>query len=177
MTGFDRPWALCGGWAVDAWLGRVTREHGDVDLAVSHDAQGAVRTFLRDGWLLNAHDPSDDDGTHDWDGHELGLPAHIHARAEGFNLDIQLIEAAGADWVFQRPDGPQLAVSRAIERSPWGLPTLAPELLILYKADADIRPHDEADIRALLPTLDAGRRAWLDGALAALDADVRKGRP
>jgi hypothetical protein len=56
MAAFDRPWVLCGGWAVDAWIGRQTREHVDVDLAVFHDDQLALRDYLADGWLLNGHD-------------------------------------------------------------------------------------------------------------------------
>jgi aminoglycoside 2''-adenylyltransferase len=53
MAGAERDgyciW-LQGGWAVDARLGRITREHGDIDLAVPRDR-------LDDFWqLLKMHD-------------------------------------------------------------------------------------------------------------------------
>ena len=42
---------LFGGWAVDFWVGRVTREHGDVDLAVwQRDRLAIHATLLGDGW-------------------------------------------------------------------------------------------------------------------------------
>ena len=168
MAGLGHDWALCGGWAVDAWLGRQTREHVDVDLSVFDEDQLAIHAYLRDGWLLNGHDPHDDDSTHAWDGHRLELPAHIHARADEFNLDIQLNRRDGSDWVVSGEPGLVLPVSAAVRTSPWGLPTLAPEAILFYKARGDIRAHDQADFDLLAPTLDRDRRAWLRDALAAV---------
>ncbi|MFB4283322.1 nucleotidyltransferase domain-containing protein [Nonomuraea sp. MTCD27] len=39
---FRPAWFLCGGWAADAWLGRQTRDHCDVDIAVFHPDQHAI---------------------------------------------------------------------------------------------------------------------------------------
>ena len=42
---------LFGGWAVDFWVGHVTREHGDVDLAVRlRDRPSVHELLLGDGW-------------------------------------------------------------------------------------------------------------------------------
>jgi hypothetical protein len=49
MSSFPAPWALCGGWAIDAWLGRQTREHGDVDVSVFLQDQRALFEHLRAG--------------------------------------------------------------------------------------------------------------------------------
>ena len=35
MTGFDRPWFVSGGWAIDLFVGRVTREHEDIEMGLS----------------------------------------------------------------------------------------------------------------------------------------------
>ena len=78
LAGLGRPWFLCGGWASDAWLGRQTREHGDVDIAVLHHDQRAIFEHLA-GWALVAHDPNvADNTTESWNGRHLDLPAHIH---------------------------------------------------------------------------------------------------
>jgi hypothetical protein len=42
---------LFGGWAVDLWVGCMTREHGDVDLAVRlRDGPLIDEVLLADGW-------------------------------------------------------------------------------------------------------------------------------
>src|SRR5690349_1747396 len=53
LTGFGPSWSLCRGWAGDAWLGRQTRDHGDVDIAVFHRDQRAIFEHFRGlgtGW-------------------------------------------------------------------------------------------------------------------------------
>ncbi|WP_165970144.1 nucleotidyltransferase domain-containing protein [Nonomuraea terrae] len=55
LDGFRPAWALCGGWAADAWLGRQTRDHGDVDIAVFHPDQRAIAEHFP-GWALVGHD-------------------------------------------------------------------------------------------------------------------------
>lgn len=189
MSSFEPWWALCGGWAVDSWLGRETREHGDLDIMVFEDDQRALFDHLA-GWHLVAHDPNvAGDTTALWDGRRLDLPAHVHARPrdglnlealqawvktpgervrDDANLEVIFNERSGGRWVLSRELGISLPLERAAEESPWGLPTLVPEALMFYKATAYIgepgmkpRRRDEADFRALLPTIDDGRRAWL----------------
>ena len=54
---------LFGGWAVDFYAGRVTRDHDDVDLAVWHaDLPRITELLLRDGWS-HAPEPDEDGGT------------------------------------------------------------------------------------------------------------------
>jgi hypothetical protein len=169
MSDFGPIWALCGGWSVDAWLGRQTREHGDVDLTVFHDDQGAVCDYFTSGWLLNGHDAEDGDGTQPWDGRHLGFPSHIHAYSDdGLHLDLQLNRRSGNDWVFSRRAGVTKPISRCLRPSATGLPTLVPEAILFYKAIGRIRPHDEADFRALVPQLADPERTWLGDALSAL---------
>lgn len=62
MSSFSAPWALCGGWAVEAWLGWKTRDHGDVDIMVFADDHVSLFDHLSD-WQLIAHGPDTDDST------------------------------------------------------------------------------------------------------------------
>jgi len=169
MSDFEPEWALCGGWSVDAWLGRRTRDHCDVDLTIFQDDQQAMFDYLTDGWLLNGHDDDDPDGTEPWSGRRLGFPSHIHAYfGETFNLDIQLNRRDAGDWVFSTRAGIRLPVDRCHATSAWGIPTLAPEAVLFYKAIGVIRPHDETDFHTLAPTLTDDQRSWLSAALASL---------
>jgi hypothetical protein len=48
---------------------------------------------------------------------------------------------------------------------PSGIPYLAPEVQLFYKA-ADPRPKDHDDLTHVLPVLTTGQRGWLRSAIA-----------
>ena len=192
MSTYQPTWALCGGWAVDAWLSRQTRDHPDVDIAVFHDDQGALFDHLA-GWQLVAHDL---DATHQpWDGRHLELPNHIEARLDaderltdrldapaqqGFGLDIQLNERSGQDWIFSREPHISLPLRLSVRQSGWGLPTVCQEVLLFYKATAYFgveelkkggRSQDEPDFLALRSHLTGKQRHWLRAAISLVHPD------
>jgi hypothetical protein len=47
----DIEYWLFGGWAVDFWVGSVTRDHDDIDVAAWQSDKDAIRTaLLSNGW-------------------------------------------------------------------------------------------------------------------------------
>jgi GNAT superfamily N-acetyltransferase len=65
---------LFGGWAVDFHVGRVTREHDDVDLAVWLEDEDSVASLLRANGWRHAPEPEEDGGTgYERDGVRLEL--------------------------------------------------------------------------------------------------------
>ena len=189
MSTFRPRWSLCGGWAVDAWLGQETRDHADVDISVFADDQRVLFDHLA-GWQLVAHDLND---THQpWDGRHLDLPNHIQARLDaderpadrgdaapqhGFNLDIQLGERSGEDWIMNREPRISLPLADCHRQSSWGVPTVVPEVLLFYKATAYFgreelmtggRYQDEPDFLILLGHLSEECRCWLWEAISRL---------
>jgi hypothetical protein len=167
---FGRTWFLVGGWAVDAWLGKVTRDHGDVDVAIFTDDQRALLEHLPD-WHLVGHDPPEQSHDDAWDGRVLGFPAHIHARKPAWpEFDFALNLRSGADWILNREPWISVPFDDAVRPSPWGLPTLVPELIVWHKATDEPRPRDELDFAALAPLLDDARRAWLAESIALINS-------
>ncbi|MBO0867420.1 MAG: hypothetical protein J2P15_02545 [Micromonosporaceae bacterium] len=186
LRGLGAPWFLCGGWAVDAWLDRRTRDHGDVDIAMFHRDQHSIVEHLA-GWALVGHDPNVPDDTNEpWHGRHLDLPAHVHVPVLGsslstsatathtaFEFEFILVERTGDDWVLNPECDITIAMERGIRQSAWGLPTAAAEVVLFIKAGATLtaaevaaatslyRPRDEQDFFALLPALDAPQRQWL----------------
>lgn len=51
MRGFPAPWFISGGWAIDLFLGEVTRAHSDIEIGIFRCDQGALWRQLR-GWTL-----------------------------------------------------------------------------------------------------------------------------
>jgi aminoglycoside-2''-adenylyltransferase len=163
MHGYERPWWIGGGWAIDLFLGRATREHGDVDVVVFRDDQQDVHRHFEDWDLRFARERK----LTPWRGERLELPVHtIWARPSGdslWELELFLVESDGERWQFRRDPRVTLELDLiGLERD--GVPHLAPEIALLYKAK-DPREHDEADFAAVLPELPLERRCWLTDAL------------
>lgn len=161
---FNRPWWLAGGWALDLYLGRETRDHADVEVVVLRRDQDALRAHLR-GWeirfALNGK-------LQQWrNGQTLALPIHeLWARrdSEAWNLEVLLDESSDERWIFRRDARVTLPLDDMGAISISGPPVLAPEIVLLYKAR---RPaaKDESDFQLTLPHLNATQRAWLRSAL------------
>lgn len=170
LAGFTRPWFIAGGWAIDLYLGRVTREHRDIEIAILRADQAAVREHFRAWHFYKAMRGQ---GLQPWpEGEWLELPIHeIHAwHPTGdpptlpSTLEILLNEADGDRWRFRR----NLAISRPLQEislsSKQGIPILSPEIVLLYKAMGP-RPFDEADFSNVLDRLDAECHSWLRRAI------------
>ncbi len=179
MAGFPAPWALGGGWAVDAWIGEVTREHGDVDVIVFADDHRAVFEQLH-GWQLAHHQNLPDDGNELWQGQRIHPPDHLHGRldsgeaiqvngalwaTEGWHLDVQFNDWSDDQWILSREPHLSIPLAKAIQPSSSGVPTVVPEVMLFYKS-IDMRRRDKLDFAALLPHLMPEQREWLRDAIA-----------
>lgn len=191
LLGFGPSWFLCGGWAVDAWLGQQTRDHWDVDIAVFHHDQRAIFEQFT-GWALVGHDPNvADDTTEPWNGRHLDLPAHIHVPKLGsplatsttathtaFEFEFLLNERSDHAWVLNSERRIHVPLDRCARQPAWGLPTAPPEVVLFFKAGGNLtaaelkthsgglRPRDEQDFFTLQPTLTEAQRSWLRESLA-----------
>jgi hypothetical protein len=75
-------------------------------------------------------------------------------------------------WLFRRLPTISRPLATIGDRTPEGIPYLAPEIQLLYKARG-LRPKDEADFLHALPELAQEQRAWLKDALT----QVHPGHP
>src|SRR5436309_6543830 len=165
MGGFERPWFVAGGWAIDLLLGRETRPHKDIEIAILRQDQLGLQRHLV-GWDFRAVLPGTGGYSRPWLSEQwLDNPIHeIHASVnEAPPLEILLNEREGSDWVFRRDHRIHRALTAVGGQTPGGVPYLAPEIVLLYKA-ATPSPLDEADFNAALPALDEAQRLWLAAA-------------
>jgi GNAT superfamily N-acetyltransferase len=167
LTGLPVPWWIAGGWAIDLFARRTTRDHGDTDVLVLRRDQAAVREHLA-GWDLHRTGP---DGLRPWRPGE-----HLEAGANSiwcrrnqdapWSLEILLMDSEGDEWVYRRAPGVRGPLADLAHRTPAGLPFLAPEIQLLFKALAGRGPKDEEDFALALPLLGETARSWLADAIS-----------
>lgn len=166
LAGFDAPWWIAGGWALDIFLGAETRQHDDVDVAVLRRDQRALHRFL-DGWDLRY--ATAEGALVPWDGHPLVLPLHgvwarrSHDRDAPWTFEVLLNEHRDDFWVYRRDPAISCPLSDLGGRR-HGIPFLRPEVVLLYKSK-DPTPKDEKDFDAVLPRLSEAGTSWLREAL------------
>jgi putative ABC transport system permease protein len=59
LQGLTCPWFVAGGWALDLFLGRVTRPHHDVDIALFREDQRQLRSHFIAGRDFDIRDEND----------------------------------------------------------------------------------------------------------------------
>ena len=74
-------------------------------------------------------------------------------------------ESSDGDWVSRRDPGIRRPIAGIGKTSTVGIPYLAPEMQLFYKAKT-LRPKDETDFTAVLPSLTQAQRQWLSDAIA-----------
>jgi hypothetical protein len=163
------PWWIAGGWALDLYAGNQSRPHGDLDIGVLRRDALEVLSALH-SWeffeakegvltrLCKGESPRADVNSI-W-----GRPAETTE----WTLEVMLDESDGDRWVFRRQPRIRQSLAMAIRHNSEGIPYLAPEIQLLYKARS-MRPQDQADFDHIAPRLAIDARTWLRDALAISD--------
>jgi len=169
FKGFKKPWFIAGGWALDLYLGRVTRTHKDLEIAIFRHDQIALQNYLTD-WKLKKIIP-DSRGfftTKPWKkGEWLELPVHeISAcrkksySAKPERLEILFNESYKKEWKFRRNTNIVLPLTKLGLLSEKRIPYLNPEIVLLFKAKS-LTDYDEADFKTVYRVLSEESRKWL----------------
>lgn len=93
--GARRAW-LFGGWALDARIGRVTRDHGDVEFWLDRpEAPETRRLLVNAGATVLDTQPPEESTEYDWDGTRFST-AYFDTRPDGTSTT----RGRWDDWVF-----------------------------------------------------------------------------
>jgi hypothetical protein len=164
-------WYVAGGWALDLYRGGQSREHGDLEVAVPATAFDQVRQALGDyqfevagdGRLWSLDGPAFATLHQTW----VSEPAPGRPRDRVYRLDVFREPARDGRWACRRDERILVPYERVIGRDFAGIPYLAPEIALLFKAK-HVRQKDDADFVGVLPLLTAGARGWLRHQLCRL---------
>jgi hypothetical protein len=169
LRGVAVPWYVAGGWALDLYRGFESREHEDLEIGVPADGFAAIRSALGDlefdvvldgrRWPLDS--PAFASSHQTW-GRDPASGA--------YRLDVFREKHDGDTWICRRDESIRRNYAEIILRNADGIPYLAPEIVLLFKARW-ARPKDDEDLRGVLPSFDRERRS----ALRDLVAQVHPG--
>lgn len=165
VAGAQIPWAVCGGWAIDLFLGEETRPHDDIEIEILRADFPKLRHWLQP---LDFYEVGDGEvralapgAVPPPEKHQTWL---ADPDANIWLMDAMLQEGDAQTWVCRRNPALTAPRARMIAKTSYGVPYLRPEAVLLFKAKAT-RPKDEADFASAVPRMDADARAWLKDAL------------
>jgi hypothetical protein len=173
FSGFERPWWVVGGWAIEAFTG-APREHEDVDVSILVGDVPALRRHVGTTCQLwNIADGALRPLTDHW-------PDVQHPESQIWGR-----RGATSPWIFDMPLTPDRDGLWTNKRLPdhvapvedvtWvaddGIRYLDPEIVLLYKSRNGPRSKDDRDFTLTWPLLEEPARAWLRDKVALLQSD------
>jgi hypothetical protein len=165
LDGLDAPWCVAAGWALDLFRGSQTREHGDIEVAIPAASFAEVRDRFP-GYVFDGAGSG-----RIWENATPEVLGAVHQTwlrdpATGdYLLDVFREPHDGDTWICRHDETIRLPYSGIVHHSHDGIPYLAPELVLLFKAK-HARPKDQADFDATVPHLRPAQRETLAELLA-----------
>ena len=163
MSGFNKNWFFAGGWAVDLFLEKETRDHYDIEIGIFREDQMKLKQFLSTWDFKKVFKGK----FISWDDEYLELPIHeIHAtnNVNDYEIEILLNESDAENWKFRRDIKISYPLQSVIRYSKTGIPYLAPEIVLLYKVK-NTKEKDHKDFLSVKDFLKSKQQNWLRQAI------------
>ena len=162
LSGLDIFWCFAGGYAIELFVGKSFRDHGDIDILIKREDQLQLQEHLWNWELYWGTRP----GLKRWEKGEFIQKGYqdIWARQNAeapWVFQVMLFDVEDGDWLFKRDESIRLPLKSIYHTTTNGLNFLAPEIQLLYKARAELRPKDQEDFAACLPLLSTSVKTWL----------------
>ncbi|HEY2790897.1 MAG TPA: hypothetical protein VGJ28_00990 [Micromonosporaceae bacterium] len=160
FAGYPGRYWIAGGWAVDLHIGRVRREHSDVDVLILASELQLFGTAFGP-ITIRDHQTGEE---RPWAYPDEVMPGrntlYFADAADPTTIEVLVAQSDGENWVFHRGRGTRRPLADISHVSLGGIPYLGPEIVLMLKA-RDGRPKDEDDFHALSPLLTDAQRQWL----------------
>ena len=166
LAGASLRWYVVAGWAIDLFLGRVTRAHEDIEIGIPAGSFPVVREALGDfefdvvgsgrRWPLDS--PAFAEHFQTW----------VRSPATGqYHLDVFRDPHEGETWLCRRNTSIRVPYHELVLIDRNSIPFMSPEIVLLFKAKYN-RDKDRADLNLVLPLLESSQLCWLSEKLEML---------
>jgi len=167
LAGVSTPWYVAAGWALELFRGRQTREHEDLEIAVPAARVPEIRARFS-GYVFDVVS-----GGRIWKNAPPEVLAATHQTwlrdptTDNYLVDVFREPHDGDTWICRRDETIRLPYRDIIHHTADGIPYLAPELVLLFKAKY-VRSKDQADFDATVPHMTPAQRETLAKLLARI---------
>ena len=170
FSDFKEPWFVAGGWAIDLAIGRVTRQHNDIDFCIFRDSLHQFLSYFEE-WKIEVSIPGTSQRLACQSIEDATLPRHeLHCDFENINIEILLNDRAGENLLFRRDTSIALPLERFTCWTNDNIPFVHPAWLLLFKAKYS-KEKDQKDFKEVIKILSKDDLKWLHQALCQHQPD------
>lgn len=157
-------WWIAGGWALDLFLGKRSREHEDLDIAVLRKDEKQIRNLLN-GWHLQIGL-----GEGKLELTPLSKDKQLRSNREivwckpsvdsDWAFELLLSKSEHDEWIFKRNETIRLPLKEIGGVTGDGVSYLQPEIVLLFKAKT-LNTKNQSDFENVYPFLSSKQKNWL----------------
>ncbi|WP_166243173.1 nucleotidyltransferase domain-containing protein [Paenibacillus turpanensis] len=164
MDGFIAPWYIAGGWSIDLFLGRKTREHKDMDLVIFRQYKEEVIEHFH-GWDIQMVVFGEDRFEQVSRGMNIEKPNYcLHLRKGDEFVEILFTDVAEGSVIYRRDESVRMSLDDFVHQDRAGRKFVTPEWQLLFKSKSP-RLTDEEDFKNIIYSLSIKQLNWLKIAL------------
>ena len=163
MDKYGYPWFITGGWAIDLFLNKETREHKDIEIGIYRKNQMQLyRHFGKQKkYYIDNTSHIGKKEKREWNKEYLRLPIYeVYVEYDGIEIKVVLNEKDEDNWIYRLNEKIKLNEEKAILNNEEEIPYLCPEIVLLHKSK-DMRDKDIADISNANEKMDESQKKWL----------------
>ncbi len=158
-------WILAGGYALELFVGKTYRAHGDIDILIARKDQQQLLHYLPQSRIFIATPPGQlvpffDTFFYERPVQDIWI---LSEDQRSWCLQIMLVDIENQHWRYKRNDAIHLPFD-AIYFNVEQIKVLKPEIQLLYKSKT-IRPKDQLDFEMVYPKLCDEAKNWLQQSL------------
>ena len=160
FSGFKKPWFIAGGWAIDLSVGRVTRQHDDIDFCIFRDSISELLDHFKT-WKIEVCLPGTSQTVVCQSIADLSRPRHeIHISRGTKTIEVLINDKNGDNVVFRRDKSIDLHIDRFTCLTQDKTPYVNPAWQLLFKAK-NTRAKDHQDFNEVINVLSKDDKKWL----------------